>query len=257
MEIIINMKLTSLFIILLNLFLSINTQFNELTALKALSCVSLVTQKYRKGEEEPSHYSPIVLACFMKITEEQAQRIISGIEEGNIPLEPSEVDDLTDVERLKDYPQEEIEEKSQMLENTIKEFQKLDEEIEGLNENKYPENEDYDDDDYDYEYSDVNKNRKMSASGFFGLIKDGIGSFFSIAGGIWYAFFTLIIIYLILLIVRKSNELEKEMKKKENEEKSKEKKDKEREEKEKEKEKNIVNKKEKDNIKGKEKTKTD
>ena len=257
---IINSKFLSFLLILLNLFYSINNQFNEQAALKAISCVSVVTNKFRKGEDEPNRYSPIVLACFMKITEDQAHRVLSGLEEGEIPLEPYEIDELTNVEKLKDYPQEEVEQNAELLETAIKDFQKFDEEFDSAKENRYSENEDYDqdydDDDDDDDFSQINRNNKMSTKGFFGLIKNGVGELFSVAGGIWYTFFILIIIYLMLMIVRKSNDLEKNVKTtKESEQNEKEKKDKEEKEKEKEKENNVENEKEK--IKDKEKAKAD
>ena len=146
MEIRINDKLILFTILLLNLFLLIQNQLDDLTAIKALSCVNIVTQKYKKGEDEPNAYSPIVLACFIKITDEQAQRVISNIEEGINALDQEEIEDLTDVNSLVKFPKEEIEEKAELLENTIKEFQKLDDEFDNLKEGRNSEFEDYDDD---------------------------------------------------------------------------------------------------------------
>ena len=266
MEIIINSKFSLFFLItvILNLFLSINNQFNEQTAIKAISCVSIVTTKFKKDEDQPNHYSPIVLACFMKITDDQAQRVLSGIEEGEIPLEPYEIDELTDVNKLKEYPQEEVERNAEILENTIKEFQKMDEDLDNLKENKYSEDEDYEKDDYDYDdydFTGFNKKNKMSTKGFFGLIKKGVNELFSVAGGIWYAFFILIIIYLALLIMRKTNDLENNVRAKESERNEKEKKEKDgkegKEEKEKESNGEKKKEKEKENDKDKEKAKTD
>ena len=111
----------------------------------------------------------------MKITDDQAQRVLSGIEEGEIPLEPYEIDELTDVNKLKEYPQEEVERNAEILENTIKEFQKMDEDLDNLKENKYSEDEDYDKEDYDYDdydFTGINRKNKMSTKGFFGLIKN-------------------------------------------------------------------------------------
>ena len=263
MENIINSKFSLFFliIIILNLFLSTNNQLDELTAIKAISCVSIVTTKFKKGEDEPNHYSPIVLACFMKITDDQAQRVLTGIEEGEIPLEPYEIDELTNVDKLKEYSQEEVERNAELLESTIKEFQKMDEDLDNLKENKYSEDEDNDNDyDYDdYDFSDINKRNKMSTKGFFGLIKRGMSELFSVAGGIWYAFFILIIIYLALLIMRKSNDLDNSVRAKESERNEKEKKSKEGKEgkEDKKKEPNGKNEKENDKDKDKEKAKTD
>ena len=124
MEIIINNKLTFFVIILLNLCLLIQCQLDDIRAIKAFSCVNIVNSKYKKGENEPNIYSPIVLTCFIKITEEQAKRVISGIEEGLPALEPEEIEELTNFNSLADIPEKEIKQKSELLENTIKEFQK-------------------------------------------------------------------------------------------------------------------------------------
>ena len=208
MEIRINDKLILFTILLLNLFLLIQNQLDDVTVLKALSCVNIVTQKYKKGEDEPNAYSPIVLACFVKITVEQAQRVISSLEEGINPLDQEEIEDLTDVNSLAKFSKEELDEKAELLEYTIKEFQKLDNEFDNLKEGKNPEFEDYDDDDYEYDDiydNNINNNKKLSKKGLFGLFKKGISGIFNVASSIWYAFFFLIFIYFILMLVRKTS----------------------------------------------------
>ena len=208
MEFRINDKLILFTILLLNLLLLVQSQIDDLIAIKALSCVNIVTQKYKKGEDEPNAYSPIVLACFIKITDEQAQRVISSLEEGTNPLDQEEIEDLTNVNSLSKFPKEEIDEKVELLENTIREFQKLDDDYGNLKEGKNPEFEDYDD---DYEYDDdiydynINNNKTLSKKGLIGLFKKGISGIFSVAGSIWYAIFILILIYFILMLFRKTS----------------------------------------------------
>ena len=216
MEFIINTKLVLLEIFLLNLFFSINAKYDELAALKALSCVSIVTQKYHKGEDEPNSYSPIVLSCYIKITEEQAQRAIGSLEDGEIPLEPYEIDELTDVKSLKDIPENELMKKSEELENTIREFQKYDEEFNDLKEKGDPE---FEDDDEGDDYEETYKYNRMSKKGFFDLIKRGINELFSVAGAIWLTLLFLIILYLLLMMTRKAVEFNQKLDKdiKENE----------------------------------------
>ena len=240
-------------IYILNLLLFVQTQFEDESALKALSCVSIVTQKYKVGEEEPTSYSPIVLSCYIKITEEQARKVLAGIEEGIDALEPYEIDELTDVDSLRDIPQDEIKQKSEELENTIKEFQKLDEDfskMHGKEMGDYDDDEDdeYDDDDYEDDDEFDTKN-KVSKKGIFKLIKKGISNLFKVFGSIWYVIFFLIGLYFFLMALRKSSEdLEKINKKKsddkENENKIENEEDK-KEEKEKEKSKEIDKEKEK------------
>ena len=207
MEIILNDKLTLFIFLLLNLLSYIQSQLDDLAAIKALSCVSIVTQKYKKGQDEISSYSPYVLTCFIKITEEQAQRVLSSLEEGINPLDSEELEELTDVNSLRDIPQDEIKEKSELLENTIKVFQKLDDEFDNLKEGNNPEDEDFNDDDYDDEFgNDINNNNKISKKGIFGLFKKGINGIFNVASSIWYAIFILIIIYFILMLARKTSD---------------------------------------------------
>jgi hypothetical protein len=108
----------------LNLFLLTNLHIDEEVALKALSCVAIVTHNFKNGEGAPKYYSPIVLSCFMKITEEQAQSVLAGIENGEISLTQDEIGELTNVESLKDFPEGEIKQKSELLESAMREFQK-------------------------------------------------------------------------------------------------------------------------------------
>ena len=195
-----------LLIFLLNLFLLVNLHIDEEVALKALSCVTIVTQNFKNGEGEPNYYSPIVLACFMKITEEQAQNVLASIESGNINLSQAEINELTNVESLKDYPEDEIKQKSEILENTMREFQKLDEEYSELKEGREP-HYDYDDYDDDYEGFEHNNN-KPSKKGIFNLIISGIQGLFNTVGGLWYTIFILIILFLILMLIRKTTDLD-------------------------------------------------
>ena len=43
-------------IFLLNLFLLVNLHVDEEVALKALACVTIVTQNFKNGEGEPNYY---------------------------------------------------------------------------------------------------------------------------------------------------------------------------------------------------------
>ena len=194
-----------LLIFLLNLFLLVNLHIDEEVALKALSCVTIVTQNFKNGEGEPNYYSPIVLSCFMKITEEQAQNVLANIESGDIQLSQDEIEELTNIESLKDYPEDELKQKSELLENTMREFQKLDEEYAELKEGREPH---YDYDDYDDDYEGFNNNNKPSKKGIFNLIVSGIKGLFNTVGAIWYILFILIILFLILMLIRKTTDLD-------------------------------------------------
>ena len=201
-----------LLIFILNLFLLTNLHIDEEVALKALSCVTIVTHNFKNGEGEPNYYSPIVLSCFMKIIEEQAQNILAGIENGEISLTQDEIAELTNVESLKDFPEDEIKQKLELLESAIREFQKLDEEYSELKEGREP-NYDYDND-YDDDFEGFDNNNKPSKKGIFNLIIRGIQELFNTIGALWYIIFILIILFLILLLIRKTTDLDNNIKNK-------------------------------------------
>ena len=212
-----NTNISALFLIFIShLFLFIETQseIDDDSALKALTCVSIVTQKYKKGEEEPTSYSPIVLSCYMKITTEQARKALADLEEGMDELGPDEIEALTDLDNLKDFSDEEIRQKSEELEKTIQEFQKIDEDYEKSQQDELEElidddeDEGNDDDYYGDEDDEFERDRKkkISKKGILNLIKKGFTSLFSVLGSIWYAIFFLIGLYFFLMAMRKSSE---------------------------------------------------
>ena len=242
--------------ILKSLIFSIE-QINENSALKALSCVTLVTAEFHNKKEEPSVYSPYVLSCFMKIKEEQAQDILSNLDEG-INLTKEEIDELIDINSLKNFSEDEVKRKSEELEYTMQEFKKLDEEYNKENENYDDKlNDMVDDDDYDEDYTYDNNTHKFSKKNFMDLIKRGIKGFFNVVNSIWYAIFILAILYISLKIIRLIFKSENNMNKK-NLEETKEEKNNDNKNNEKE-EKDLGKKefKEKKDDKGKEKLKKD
>ena len=210
---------TSLFLIF--------SKLDEMSIFKALVCVNIITTKRQKKELEPSLLSPMILTCYMKIREDQVLKLTEGIQQGSdISLSDEEIEDLIDMESLKELPENEVRKKGEELEEAIKEFQKM----EGM----YDENgdsEDYDDgyddgdDDYDYEDFGEGKKNNMTKKGFFRLIKKGIISFGEILISSWYIIGILLLFYLLLLEIRRNNDgnnninndkEEKEKEKKEN-----------------------------------------
>ena len=73
-------------------------------------------------------------------------------------MDLEELKELIDVNSLKDIPNDEIKEKSELLENTIKVFHKMDNEFDNLKEGNNPENKDYDDEFWIH----INSNNKIS-----------------------------------------------------------------------------------------------
>ena len=195
------MKIMILSLFFLNLFLLIKNQLDDETTMRALSCVSVITQKF-KGQESPeaSIYSPPMLSCFIKISLDQAQEILSNLESGVVPLEPEEIDELTNVESLRDMPQEELKRQSQELERAIKEFQKYDEDFNKLKEKKENENSDDNDNDKD------NKNNTNKKEKYLKKIKE----FIQENKSLWFGILICIVVFSLVLIFGKSTE-EKEI----------------------------------------------
>ena len=196
-----------LLIIISNSFILGQGQLNEMNALKALCCTNIVTQKFAEDGEKPSAYSPYVLVCFMKISEEQVHDLLSNLEEGKNSLTKEDILELIDMNSLNNFSEEEIKRKSEELESIMEELQKLDENYSKeneLNDNNY-DDEYYDDEDYNY---DSNNTYKFSIKNIFGLIKKGMKGFFNEAYSIWYAFLILVILYISLKIIRKFSDSE-------------------------------------------------
>ena len=157
------MKFFTIIFILLNSFLFIKNQspLDEDTSMRALSCISVIHHKNKgKDGEEPSVYSPEMLSCFMKISNEQSDRILSSLESGAIPLEDDEIEQVTDTDSLKDVSSEDIRKYQDQLETAIKEFKKFDEDFSKLKEKKENENSDEDNDNNENtENKDNNENK--------------------------------------------------------------------------------------------------
>ena len=190
-------------IIFLTLLLLINTKLDEITIFKALVCVNIITSKHQEKDLEPSSLSPIILTCYIKISDEQVHRLTEGIEQGlDIPLSDEEIEELTNIDSLKDLPESEVRRKGDELEKAIKEFQKIQE---GYSETGEDDGYDDGDDDYDYDdYGDGPKNN-MTKRGFFRLIKKGIISLTEIFFSSWYIIGILVLFYVLLLEIRRNN----------------------------------------------------
>ena len=155
-------------IILFNIFLLVESQLDDDISAKIFACMRVINQKNEgEGYEDFPTNSPAMLACFMKITQDQIDSISSSYyETGIVPLEEEEINALTDVESLKEYSDDELREKTNQLEEAIKEYNKYNEDYTGDN----YENENYDDynynnmnDDYNYNYNDEeNDNESFS-----------------------------------------------------------------------------------------------
>ena len=132
-------------ILLFNLFLHTKCQVYSENTRKAFACMSVINSKNRGGGNPDSNlYSPVMLACFSKITKEQMERVLSELNQDMQgmnqqimdALEPEEIDDLVNVDSLKNKSDKELKKIRNNLEKGIKEFQQMDEELSGMGEEK-------------------------------------------------------------------------------------------------------------------------
>jgi hypothetical protein len=189
------------FILCISLLVLILSKSDELSILKALACVNIITSRHQNEEKDPSTLSPKILTCFIKISDEQISKLLDNIEQGlDISLTEDEINNLMDIDSLKDLPQDEVKQKGEQLEEAIKEFQKT----QGEDNNGYDEAYDDEDDDYDYEDYDGPKNN-MTKKGFFRLIKKGFINLIEILFSSWYIICILVVFYLLLLEIRRNN----------------------------------------------------
>lgn len=172
--------------------------------------MSIMNQKFKGSEPDPSIYSTMMLKCYISLSDSQAKKIIVGLETGTNSLSKKEIDKLTDYDSLKDLPQNELKKKSYELEKTLKSLKKLQDEFSGER------GEDMDPADYDDEYDDDdNFNRETPSNiNFLGLIPKGIYAVFNIFNSYLSLFVVFVIVYFGLLMIRKINDSEKKMKKK-------------------------------------------
>jgi len=132
-------------ILLFNLFIYTKCQVYSENTRKAFACMSVINSKNRGGGNPDSNlYSPVMLACFSKITQEQMERVLSELNQDMQgmnqqimdALEPEEIDELVNVDSLKTKSDKELKKIRNNLEKGIKEFQQMDEELSGMGEEK-------------------------------------------------------------------------------------------------------------------------
>ena len=149
-------------LLLLNLFiLSKCQEFNETTN-KAFSCMSVINQKFKGGNQDSNLYSPVMLSCFSKITREQTNRVLESLrgEENFLgdPLEPEEIDELTNTDILKNMTKDEIKKLTKELEKGFKEFEQMDKDMNEMREGRGSD-EEYDENNNDN--NDSERKKKM------------------------------------------------------------------------------------------------
>ena len=180
---------------------------DELSVFKALICANIITRKEQVEDREINSLSPILLTCYIKINDAQVKRLTEGIDKGiESVLSEEEINDLMDIESLKDLSEQDVKKRGEELEEAIKELQKIQE---GYSENGEDGYDDvYDDDGDDYDVNDDGPRNNISKKGFFRLIKNGIFNFGNIVLSSWYIICILLVFYLLLLEIRRNNSQE-------------------------------------------------
>ena len=118
-----NFSILKYTIILINILLFSQTELEPRSKMMVLSCSRLLNQKY-KEKPEPEIFSKIMLSCFIKITQAQSQKIFYAEEKGPIPLEAEEINELLDINNLKEISEEEKKAKSDLMNKFIEEIEK-------------------------------------------------------------------------------------------------------------------------------------
>ena len=171
------------------IFINSQTEEEE-SALKAFSCITILTHKFQGQKPDPSVFSPQLLACFIKIKNEELQKILSSVISSTNPLTSKETEDLTDADYLKNITKEELVEKSKELESAIKLFNAKDKNniINAFMNKLSDEN---------------NKSKSGLIKSFLIMAKNGLISLVKNHNRLWVYLIALIVLYFILMKIRK------------------------------------------------------
>ena len=180
-------KLKLTLFLLINLLIIIYCESDNESILRAFSCITMLTHKFKDQKPKPSAFSPLMLTCFIKIKDEEMKKIISNIESRDNQLTLKEIEDLTDLNYLKNVSKEEMIKKSKELENAIKLFNLKDKNnLVNILNNKLN-----------------NKNKKSLIKSFIIMIKNGLNIVGKNLNNLWGYIFILIVFYFILMKIRK------------------------------------------------------
>ena len=171
-----------LLIILTNLMTLNICEIDNEDITKAISCMSLISQKFEK-EPDPKTYSSLMLKCFITITDVEAKEILVRIEQGMKSMEDEDIQKLIDIDSLKNISQNELEKQSLKLEKAIKAFQKMQE---NYSSNKKDKN---------YEDDDEYRKSLPSRGNFLGVIMKGMTGILKAANNIGTIIIIIIFVY--------------------------------------------------------------
>ena len=143
---------------------------------KLVACMEVLSQKF-KGEPNGEVYSPMMLKCFITISDSKVKTILTDIEAGSRKISPKEINKLTDINTLKKIPESILKKKANELEKALKDFNKLHEQFEGARDGDMDDDQmDYDDD-YDEDYF---SNEHPDRIHFLGLIPKALNGIFKV-----------------------------------------------------------------------------
>jgi hypothetical protein len=158
-------------LIVLNILLSSQTELEAPSKEFAQSCSKLLKEKYPE-KPDPEIFNKMMLSCFIKITQSQSEKISNSR-----PLDDEEIDLLFDMDYLNQKSEEELKQKTDLMNKFLKEIQNpkhnlrklvdVDDDIMDQNPDKdlnatiddddNKEDDDDDDDDFnDVDYNDTN-----------------------------------------------------------------------------------------------------
>ena len=107
-------------LILLNILLYSQTELDTTSKMQIQSCSKLFNQKYPE-KPAPEVFSKMILSCFIKITQSQSEKIFNSKETDPSPLSDEEIELLFDMNNLNEIPEEELKQKSDLIEQIMKE----------------------------------------------------------------------------------------------------------------------------------------
>ena len=108
-------------IIILNYLFNIICKESNEDITKAISCMSILSQKLKGQTPDSRNYSSMLLKCFITITEEESKEVLVGLEQGMDSIEEEEIEKLTDFSTLSQIPKDELNNYSDKLQNAIQE----------------------------------------------------------------------------------------------------------------------------------------
>ena len=115
-----NFSIFKYVLILINILLFSQSEIEARSKMMVLSCSKLLNQKHLEKSETET-ISKMMLSCFMKITQDEAQKIFNA-KEDSIPLKSKEIEELLNTNNLKDFSKEKIKFNKDLLDKFLKEI---------------------------------------------------------------------------------------------------------------------------------------